>query len=47
LVVADTSRTTRTVRNPTGLPIGFYWVKAYDLVDNTSPASNIVTVLNP
>lgn len=43
--VADTSRTSRTVKNPSGLGIGIYWVRAHDLAGNLSDASNKITVI--
>jgi chitodextrinase len=45
--IATTTRTSRTVKNPTGLGVGVFWVKAYDLGNNWSASSNFVTVITP
>lgn len=44
-VIAITTRTTRSVKNPSGLGIGIYWVRAYDQSDNLSEKSNTVTAV--
>lgn len=45
--IIDTStKTSRTVKNPSGLGINIYCVRAYDLVGNLSGESNTVTVID-
>ena len=44
-VIATTTRKTRSVKNPSGLSIGIYWVRAYDQSNNLSEKSNIVTAV--
>lgn len=44
-IIATTKRTTRSVKNPSGLGIGIYWIRAYDQSNNLSEKSNSVTAL--
>lgn len=43
--IATTTRKTRSVKNPSDLGIGIYWIRAFDESDNLSEKSNAVTVV--
>lgn len=44
-IVATTARTSRSVKNPSSLGVGIYWVRAFDQSGNLSEKSNIVMAI--
>ncbi|HEX3030340.1 MAG TPA: fibronectin type III domain-containing protein [Clostridia bacterium] len=45
--IANTTKTSRTVKSPMNLGIDVYYVQAYDLAGNYSDSSNKITVITP